>query len=87
MMTIAGAGGHAREIRDILDLQGVRDIWFFDNVSDPLPNEMHNEKVIRNETFLAAHLKNKPEFIIGTGKPEVRKILFDLFISLGGKPE
>ena len=43
-MIIAGAGGHAREIFDILDAQAVKEICFFDNMTNPLPNEILNNK-------------------------------------------
>lgn len=86
MIIIAGAGGHAREIRDILDLQGINDILFFDNVSYPLPMEIENDKVIRSIDELSAILKHSPEYIIGTGSPVVRKMFFQLFGNMGGKP-
>lgn len=85
-MVIAGAGGHAREIRDILDTQNIKDVWFYDDINNPLPDEVINEKVIRNEFELKNILTTDSSFILGTGDPKARKKLFNLFVGLGGNP-
>ena len=85
-MIIAGAGGHAREIRDILDIQGVNDLCFFDNINDPLPEVIRDERVILSEADLIRIIANDPLFILGTGGPNARRTLYGLFIQNGGKP-
>lgn len=85
-MVIAGAGGHAREIRDILHTQGIKKISFFDNITNPLPEEMTNENVIQEEFLLRQLFEKTPEFILGTGGPTARLSLYNLFLKLGGTP-
>lgn len=86
-LIVAGAGGHAREIRDILDMQGVNEVWFFDNISKSLPTEMVDENLICDEVLLKQKLEQSPAFILGTGVPSVRIVLYNLFLKLGGEPQ
>lgn len=84
-MIIAGAGGHAREIWDILSSQGISRPYFFDNISPQLPKGIPIDYWIKDDVSAARILLQDPDFILGTGNPIVRKKLYDLFMSLGGR--
>lgn len=84
-MIIAGAGGHAREILSQLDRNALEVLYFFDNVSDFVPEQISGISVIRTETAVKEILKTDARFIIGTGKPAGRKNLYELFCQWGGE--
>jgi len=85
-MIIAGAGGHAREILDMFDRKSINQIFFFDNVNRVLPESINGVKVLSSVESVKACLLEDARFIIGTGKPSVRKKLFEMFLDLGGSP-
>jgi sugar O-acyltransferase (sialic acid O-acetyltransferase NeuD family) len=86
-MVIIGAGGHAREILDILT-EKCENICFFDNIS-----KFDNEKflgkypIITSLQELRQIFKVNPEFVLGIGKSSHRKMLFHQCLKMGGKPE
>lgn len=83
-MIVAGAGGHAIELLDILINEGKAEgIFFFDNVSNR--NSLMNFPVIKSWEEVRIAFKDDPRFILGTGNPKVRKMFFDRFSELGGK--
>lgn len=85
-MIIAGAGGHARELIDLINPAADEGTYFlFDNVTGSLPNEIGGLAILRTEAEAQKILKEDPRFIIGTGIPSVRRKLHDLFTSWGGK--
>lgn len=83
-MIITGAGGHAREILDILLSQSKSIPFFFDNISPKLPKGIPSDYWLKDEIAAETVLLQDPEFILGTGNPVARKKLYDLFITLGG---
>jgi sugar O-acyltransferase (sialic acid O-acetyltransferase NeuD family) len=85
-MIVAGAGGHAREILDLLVRKAGEEIFLFDNVSLSLPEIINGIPLIRTEEVVKEKLRSDPQFIIGTGKPFVRQKLYDLFLEWGGRP-
>lgn len=86
-MLIAGAGGFARELLEIL-LQQDRneDIAFYDDVNPSLTN-IHNEyAVLKNEEEVKSFFHNNNSFCIGVGGVAERRKLFETFVSFGGRP-
>lgn len=83
-MLIAGAGGHALELLDLLlNLKYKENLYFFDNVNY---NQIFEEKypVLKSENEVKLHFKEDPYFILGTGNPKHRKYFYDWFVALGG---
>jgi sugar O-acyltransferase (sialic acid O-acetyltransferase NeuD family) len=84
-MIIAGAGGHALELLDILiSQQKVKNIQFYDDIN---PQELFLGKysIIRSPMELEIALKQSPDFMLGVGEVQSRKHFHSLFTSYGGK--
>lgn len=79
-MVVVGAGGFAKQLIDILVEKGFRgNLVFFDNTPSA-PSKFLEE-------FEVVNTVNAPfEFCLGLGGPANRKLLFEKFIGLGGKP-
>lgn len=83
-MLIAGAGGHALELLDLLlNQQQVDNLVFFDNVN-PITLFERKYPVLKTENEILEQFKKDPHFILGTGNPKHRKFFFDWFTKLGG---
>ena len=83
-MVIAGAGGHALELLDILISQeNHENLYFYDDINEI---EMFQGKypVIRCKSELVECLKADNRFYLGVGGPIARYHLYNLFSSLGG---
>jgi sugar O-acyltransferase (sialic acid O-acetyltransferase NeuD family) len=82
-MLVAGASRHAIDLLPLLEnLSG--SLVFFD---DTIPNEDYffHYKVINSTLVASAHFKNKSrEFVLATGSPVSRKILYDKLCNNGG---
>lgn len=80
-MVIVGAKGHAKEVLAILEDNQYRgEIFFFDDVSKDLPGLMYGKfPVITSLADVEKVLTQDRTFILGTGKPALRKKLFDIF--------
>jgi sugar O-acyltransferase (sialic acid O-acetyltransferase NeuD family) len=88
-MIIVGCSGHAIEVLDVLIHNGLnKEIVFFDNVTNNLPKLFLDKyRIIRSFSEAEEYLhKNSNEFILGLGIPKHRKVLFEKFTSLGGRP-
>jgi sugar O-acyltransferase (sialic acid O-acetyltransferase NeuD family) len=83
-MVIAGAAGHAREIIDLLTIAEREQAYLFDNIRTDRPFTICNIQVISNVPLLEEQFAIDPRFILGTGSPESRRSLFDLFTNAGG---
>ncbi len=87
-MLIAGAGGHARELMGIfheLDFQG--EILLYDDATPAdRPDIRLRHRIIRNPESAREFLAEQPLFALGTGKPQLRKLLFEKLLALGGQP-
>ncbi|HEX3933757.1 MAG TPA: NeuD/PglB/VioB family sugar acetyltransferase [Puia sp.] len=84
-MIIAGAGGHARELLGILAESGEKETFLFDDVSPDAPATVWGRfRVLRTADEAKAVLAKDPAFIIGVGRPAVRKLLYEKMIALGG---
>ncbi|HLP36107.1 acetyltransferase [Lacibacter sp.] len=85
-MIIAGAGGHAREILDLLIKKAGEEIFLFDNVNAAAADSINGYALIRTAEEVKAQLQNDPRFIVGTGNPAVRQKMYELFLAWGGQP-
>ena len=86
-MVVIGAGGHAKEIYDLLvknkDLNG---LYFFDSLSKDLPDLLFDKHpLIRSFEELEKQFKIDSRFVLGMGNPAVRKKLTDKCVSIGGE--
>ncbi|MBF0503482.1 MAG: acetyltransferase [Candidatus Omnitrophica bacterium] len=85
-MLIAGAGGHALEVFDVLCENNNKDtaIVFYDDCT-PIKTVLGSHLVIKTQDDARKLFKNDPDFCLGVGDPESRKILIERLISLGGR--
>lgn len=85
-MLILGAGGHAREVFDLLLNRGYKktDIFFVDTRIgiEQKPQELFGRPILSELSF-----QKKETFIIGTGNPELRETLFRYSESYGHTPQ
>ena len=84
-MLIAGAGGHAVEVLDVLlESYPRKSIAFFDDVTEikfvhgifPVLKSLHEAK---------SWLQRDPHFCLGVGKPALRRALYSKLIGVGGQ--
>lgn len=85
-MIIAGAGGHAREIRMLMDSLPAGPLYFFDNTTADAPSSIDGLEVVRTQERARQILGKDPRFIIGTGGSAVRRTLCELLQGWGGEP-
>lgn len=85
-MIIAGAGGHAREILDLLVIKAEEAIFLFDNINSDAPDFINGYPLIRTAEEAKAQFQNDPRFIVGTGNPAVRQKMYEQFVEWGGQP-
>jgi len=88
-MLIVGAGGHAKEILDILIFDNPEiDVVFYDDITPNLPNKLYGKyKIIKSLDEAKDFFSLDSRFILGIGSPYARKQLADKFIGIGGKLE
>jgi sugar O-acyltransferase (sialic acid O-acetyltransferase NeuD family) len=83
-MLIAGAGGHAIELLDILISEGkTENLVFYDDVTST--TTLQGFPVLKQEEEVRGFLAKHPDFMLGTGDPKVRKMFYHKFIALGGR--
>lgn len=86
-MLIAGAGGHAIELLELFE-QGHFNgpIAFFDDVTAYMPDKIFGiYPILRSIDAATDFLRKFPEFVLGTGDPNARKILDEKLSGVGGK--
>lgn len=83
-MIIAGAGGHALEVFDVLLTLGysVYQISFYDDYTDTL--KLNNCRVLKNTDELKKHFQISRNFCLGVGTPDLRLKMYNLMIKSGG---
>jgi sugar O-acyltransferase (sialic acid O-acetyltransferase NeuD family) len=85
-MIVAGAGGHALELLDILISQGkTENLYFFDEINTGLSVFRDLFPILHIEEDVLKVFEKDPYFILGTGNPELRRQFYIRFTSLGGK--
>ena len=84
-MIVAGAGGHALELLDILISVGkTENLFFFDEIN-PRGFFQHKYPILHSEEQVKAHFEEDPYFFLGVGNPQVRNQFYQRFTHLGGK--
>jgi sugar O-acyltransferase (sialic acid O-acetyltransferase NeuD family) len=85
-MIIAGAGGHALELKDELErLNPTLVFEFFDNAGYKIDSPLRSYPLLQDLASLPLKFEKSPFFALGIGKPEFReKFLID-FEANGGK--
>ena len=83
---IAGAGGHAREIADVIS--HMPDVFVFEEFDTGLGHKWRNTtKFVRTYSEIENIFSLTPEFIIGVGDPSLREYFFNKLIKINGIPE
>lgn len=87
-MLIIGAGGLAKDLLHVItELRDKERFAFFDDITDPTTLELQRTyRVIRSQAEAAAYFRESdPRFLLGIGKPDLRKTMFDKFQRIGGQ--
>jgi sugar O-acyltransferase (sialic acid O-acetyltransferase NeuD family) len=85
-MVIAGAGGHAEEIVTELYWRGYKGpLYFFDNTPGAKAT-LFDLPVLHNEAAVRKALVTDNNFVIAVGKPAIRELMYNQFISWGASP-
>jgi sugar O-acyltransferase (sialic acid O-acetyltransferase NeuD family) len=81
-MIIAGAGGHGKEVRQVLLQDGFSssELTFFDQD----PARVAASGIFTSEEILI-HFSKDSRFVLGVGNPEFRQKLYNLLSDLGGR--
>jgi argonaute-like protein implicated in RNA metabolism and viral defense len=85
-MILVGAGGHAKEVFDILSDEDQKKIVFFDNITLSLPVELFGRPILRTFEEAKNELHNDRRFVLGIGNLKYREQLFNLFLNLNAEP-
>ncbi|WP_033960519.1 acetyltransferase [Psychroserpens jangbogonensis] len=90
-MIIIGAKGYAKEVLEVVvsDLKA-DNIAFFDNVTNPCPDQLYDKyKILRSENEAKTFIKKTEDkdVVIGVGLPIIRKKMYDFFSNLGANPK
>lgn len=88
-MLIAGAGGFAKElIEAVLQRDPAAQPVFYDDQTSELPELFLGRfEILRSESEAEKYFTSTdPSFALGIGDPLGRKMVFDRFLTLGGKP-
>ncbi len=87
-MIVLGAGGFAKQLLEvILQTPTFDKPVFFDNRNALEDIDLRHEfTIIRSWEEVSQYFAIDPAFVVGTGNPSDRRMLFDKAISLGGKP-
>jgi len=86
-MLIIGAKGFAKEILQIFSqLDKLTDLFFFDNVTEALPDKLYDQfEILKDfDQVLCLFAKTDNNFVLGIGNPKIRFKLAQKFIELGG---
>jgi sugar O-acyltransferase (sialic acid O-acetyltransferase NeuD family) len=85
-MIIIGAGGHAKEILGILaESDQDKELFFYDNISIDQPDLIFKKfPILKKEQAARQALEKDPRFILGIGKPALRKEMAQAFRGFGG---
>lgn len=83
-MVLAGAGGHAREIIDILPDYDLNNLFLFDDFTDHVPDKIFGFCVINSIQNLKNSLFFDSRFVLATGSPNLRRKMYKTFLENGG---
>lgn len=82
-MIILGAGGHARELLDIIKLIDTGEHYFFDDSTNELPEFINGINVIRQIEVALSLIQEGHEIVLGVGGVPSRKIFYQKFSKFG----
>jgi sugar O-acyltransferase (sialic acid O-acetyltransferase NeuD family) len=86
-MLIAGAGGMAKEILEILLQKGYEDtIYLYDDLNPGIIKLCDHYKVLKTINAVEDLFSSKPYFCLGLGDGRKRKTFYEKFIKANGKP-
>jgi sugar O-acyltransferase (sialic acid O-acetyltransferase NeuD family) len=85
-MIIIGAKGHAKEIFDILNEECYSSLFFFDNVTTDIDDNLYKIPILKDLEVAGQKLKDNPDFVLGLGGVKNRYTLYNKFLDLGGNP-
>lgn len=84
-MLIAGTGGHALEVFDVIcEKPMCEKLFFFDNI-DLTKSVLYNIEILHNIEDVYIKLAIEFDFVLGLGNSKSRRILHDLFLKAGGR--
>jgi sugar O-acyltransferase (sialic acid O-acetyltransferase NeuD family) len=84
-MLIVGAKGHAKELLDVLEKNGLSDrLFFYDDISEDIQENLYGRYPIIKSTdeLKNSHIDNK-QFALGIGNPFTRSKMANKFKNLG----
>ncbi|WP_332910183.1 hypothetical protein [Algoriphagus boritolerans] len=85
-MLIAGAGGHAQEIKDELERQNPSLLFeFFDDADYKDNSPLKSYPLIQDLSSLSFRFQYNPSFALGVGRPEYREKFINNFEANEGK--
>jgi sugar O-acyltransferase (sialic acid O-acetyltransferase NeuD family) len=84
-MIVAGAGGHAKEIHDII-VEYYDRLVYLDTTLKSEGTFMRGFPVIYDLSKVKEIFKETPEFVVAIGSPSVRKEMHTKLLELGGEP-
>lgn len=87
-MLIVGAKGFAKEVLEVCKQNNeLENLVFYDDITVDSNDKVFDLfPIIKNENDAVKYFKNVDNrFSIGIGNPNLRKIMYDKFLSLGGK--
>ncbi|MFD0933338.1 acetyltransferase [Psychroflexus salinarum] len=86
-MIVVGAKGLAKEILQILEENDeVENLAFFDDVNLDMPKKLYDiYPILKTDREIKDHFEVDQRFILGLGKPKLRKVLCERFEKLGGQ--
>jgi sugar O-acyltransferase (sialic acid O-acetyltransferase NeuD family) len=85
-MIIIGAKGHAKEIFDILSNENIKNLYFFDNISNDLKNNLFGYPILTDFESAKEVLSKNPHYIIALGGPKHRYNLNKIFSGFNANP-
>lgn len=84
-MIIVGAGGHAKEILDLLTIAQLKNCTLYDDVSGGNHAYLNGIPICKNMLDAEFLIKQDPAFVLGTGNVTLRKKMAEMFRTAGGK--
>jgi len=85
-LLIAGAGGHAVEILSVLqEINTEAEVYFFDDYNLKVDFLFGQYKILHSTEEVATYFIQDSAFVLGTGSPKSRDILYHKLTSLGGR--
>lgn len=86
-MLIAGAGGHALEVLDVLNkdtLYSVDELFFYDNTPNA-PNKIKEYTILHSKEEVLKLFEKDNLFCLGVGNSSLRNKFVEMFEEIGGK--